>query len=152
MISIFPLWTFHLYEATFQQCLHMEYIYISVYQIFKNLWSPSWLGYLLRSICAQTCTTCMTMQIVSKPKKIKWWMHLGLQFLRKRLKMWMWKVMDNRRWTQSDNTSLAFWASWAKNELHMLHFKGVGMIRAEIGLKNRQIINETYSFRCFLIL
>ena len=23
------------------------------------------------------------------------------------------------------------------------------MIRAEIGLKNRQIINETYSFRCF---
>ena len=31
-------------------------------------------------------------------------------------------------------------------------FKGVGMIRAEIGLKNTQIINETYSFRCFLIL
>ena len=30
--------------------------------------------------------------------------------------------------------------------------KGVGMIRAEIGLKNRQIITETYSFRCFLIL
>ena len=30
--------------------------------------------------------------------------------------------------------------------------KGVDMIRAEIGLKNRQIINETYSFRCFLIL
>jgi hypothetical protein len=29
---------------------------------------------------------------------------------------------------------------------------GVGMIRAEIDLKNRQIINETYSFRCFLIL
>jgi hypothetical protein len=29
--------------------------------------------------------------------------------------------------------------------------KGVGMIRAEIGLKNRQIINETHSFRCFLI-
>jgi hypothetical protein len=24
--------------------------------------------------------------------------------------------------------------------------KGVGMIRAEIGLKNRQIINEAYSF------
>jgi hypothetical protein len=24
--------------------------------------------------------------------------------------------------------------------------KGVGMIRAEIGLENRQIINETYSF------
>ena len=30
--------------------------------------------------------------------------------------------------------------------------KGVGMKRAEIGLKNRQIIDETYSFRCFLIL
>ena len=30
--------------------------------------------------------------------------------------------------------------------------KGVGMIRADIGLKNRQIINERYSFRCFLIL
>ena len=30
--------------------------------------------------------------------------------------------------------------------------KGVGMIRAEIGLKNTQIINEMYSFRCFLIL
>jgi hypothetical protein len=28
--------------------------------------------------------------------------------------------------------------------------KGVGMIRAEIGLKNRKIINETYSFQ-FLI-
>ena len=26
------------------------------------------------------------------------------------------------------------------------------MIGAEIGLKNRQIINERYSFRCFLIL
>jgi hypothetical protein len=25
------------------------------------------------------------------------------------------------------------------------------MIRAEIGLKNRQIINETHNFRCFLI-
>jgi len=31
------------------------------------------------------------------------------------------------------------------------HDKGVGMMRAEIGLKNRQIINETYSFRFFLI-
>jgi hypothetical protein len=30
--------------------------------------------------------------------------------------------------------------------------KGVDMIRPEIGLKIRQIINETYSFRCFLIL
>jgi hypothetical protein len=30
--------------------------------------------------------------------------------------------------------------------------KGVGMVRAEIGLKNRQIINQTYSFSCFLIL
>ena len=30
--------------------------------------------------------------------------------------------------------------------------KGVGMIRAEIGLKNRKNLNETYSFRCFLIL
>jgi hypothetical protein len=27
-ISIFPLWTFHLYVATFQQHLHVEYIYI----------------------------------------------------------------------------------------------------------------------------
>ena len=33
-----------------------------------------------------------------------------------------------------------------------LQIKGVGMIRGEIGLKNRQIINETYSFRCFLVL
>ena len=30
--------------------------------------------------------------------------------------------------------------------------KGVGMIRAEIGLENMQIINETYSFHYFLIL
>ena len=29
MISIFPLWTFHLYVATFQQHLHMVYIYLS---------------------------------------------------------------------------------------------------------------------------
>jgi len=30
--------------------------------------------------------------------------------------------------------------------------KGVGMIRAEIGLKYRQILNKTYSFHCLLIL
>jgi len=30
--------------------------------------------------------------------------------------------------------------------------KGVGVIRAEIGIKNKQIISETYCFRCFLIL
>jgi hypothetical protein len=35
---------------------------------------------------------------------------------------------------------------------YVSHDKGVGMLRAEIGLKNRQIINETYSFHCFLIL
>jgi len=29
MISIFPLWTFHLYVAIFQQPLHMEYISLS---------------------------------------------------------------------------------------------------------------------------
>jgi hypothetical protein len=29
MIFIFPLWTFHLYAATFQQHLHMEYISLS---------------------------------------------------------------------------------------------------------------------------
>jgi hypothetical protein len=33
MISIFPLWTFHLYVATFQQHLHMEYISLSWYDI-----------------------------------------------------------------------------------------------------------------------
>ena len=33
MISIF-----HLYVATFQQRLHMEYIYLSVDPIFQNLW------------------------------------------------------------------------------------------------------------------
>ena len=30
MISILPLWTFHLYVATFQQHLHVEYIYFSI--------------------------------------------------------------------------------------------------------------------------
>jgi hypothetical protein len=40
--------------------------------------------------------------------------------------------------------------SWRKAE--KVTDKGVGMIRAEIGLTNRQIINETYSFRFFLIL
>jgi hypothetical protein len=29
MISIFPLWTFRLYVATFQQHLHMEYMSLS---------------------------------------------------------------------------------------------------------------------------
>jgi hypothetical protein len=29
IISIFPLWTFHLYIATFQQHMHMEYIFLS---------------------------------------------------------------------------------------------------------------------------
>jgi hypothetical protein len=33
MISIFPLWTFHSYVATFQQHLHMEYISLSWYDI-----------------------------------------------------------------------------------------------------------------------
>ena len=34
IISIFPLWTFHLvYVATFQQHLHMEYISLSSYDI-----------------------------------------------------------------------------------------------------------------------
>jgi hypothetical protein len=40
----------------------------------------------------------------------------------------------------------------APSEEKLICDKGVGMIRAEIGLKNRQIINETYSVRCFLIL
>ena len=38
MISIFPLWTFHSYLATFQQHLHMEYIYLSVDTTFQSLW------------------------------------------------------------------------------------------------------------------
>ena len=33
MISIFPLWTFHLYVVTLQQHLHMEYISLSWYDI-----------------------------------------------------------------------------------------------------------------------
>ena len=33
MISIFPLWTFHLYVATFQQPLYMEYISLRWYDI-----------------------------------------------------------------------------------------------------------------------
>ena len=33
MISIFPLWTFHLYVATFKQHLHMEDISLSWYDI-----------------------------------------------------------------------------------------------------------------------
>ena len=33
MISIFQLWTFHLYVAVFQQHLHMEYISLSWYDI-----------------------------------------------------------------------------------------------------------------------
>jgi hypothetical protein len=35
MISIFPLWTFHFYLATFQQHLHMEYISLSWYNILE---------------------------------------------------------------------------------------------------------------------
>jgi hypothetical protein len=35
MISIIPLWTFHLYVATFQQHLH---IYLSVDPIFQSVW------------------------------------------------------------------------------------------------------------------
>jgi hypothetical protein len=35
IISIFPLWTFHLYVATFQQHLQMEYISDA---IFQSLW------------------------------------------------------------------------------------------------------------------
>jgi hypothetical protein len=33
MISIFPLWIFNLYVATFQQHLHMEYISLSWFDI-----------------------------------------------------------------------------------------------------------------------
>ena len=39
----FQFSTFHLYVATFQQHLHMEYIYISVDAIFQSLWFLSWL-------------------------------------------------------------------------------------------------------------
>jgi hypothetical protein len=35
MISMFPLWTFHSYVATFQQHLHMEYISLSWYDILE---------------------------------------------------------------------------------------------------------------------
>ena len=31
--SLFPLWTFHLYIVTFKQHLHMEYIFVSWYDI-----------------------------------------------------------------------------------------------------------------------
>ena len=31
MISIFPVWTFHLYGATFHHNLHMKCIYLSWY-------------------------------------------------------------------------------------------------------------------------
>ena len=34
MIAIFPLWTFHLYVATFQQHMHMEYIFQSLWFLF----------------------------------------------------------------------------------------------------------------------
>ena len=37
MITIFPLWTFHLYVATFQQHLHMAYIYLSWYDIPEHV-------------------------------------------------------------------------------------------------------------------
>ena len=33
MISIFPLWTFHLYVETFQQHQRIEYIYLSLSDI-----------------------------------------------------------------------------------------------------------------------
>jgi hypothetical protein len=36
-ISIFLLWTIHLYVATFQQRLHMD-VYLSVDLVFQNLW------------------------------------------------------------------------------------------------------------------
>jgi hypothetical protein len=39
-----------------------------------------------------------------------------------------------------------------KQVVYPILAKGAKMIRAEIGLKNRQIINETYGFHCFLIL
>jgi hypothetical protein len=42
MISIFLLGTFHLYVATFQQHLHMEYICLSIDPILQSLWFLSW--------------------------------------------------------------------------------------------------------------
>ena len=36
-VSIFPLWTFHLYVATFQQHLHMEHISLSWYDIPEHM-------------------------------------------------------------------------------------------------------------------
>ena len=57
MISIFPLWTFHLYVATFQQHLHMEYIYLSWYDI-PELVVPIRIS-LIEDCCLQVsyCTT-----------------------------------------------------------------------------------------------
>jgi hypothetical protein len=42
VISIFPLWSFHLYVATFQQHLYMEYISVTVNSIFLWVWFLSW--------------------------------------------------------------------------------------------------------------
>jgi hypothetical protein len=44
MISIFPLWTFHLYVATFQQHIYISSIYLSDDTIYQSLWLLS--GYL----------------------------------------------------------------------------------------------------------
>ena len=57
MISIFPLWTFHLYVATFQQHLHMEYIYLSWYDI-PELVVPIRISFI-EDCCLQVsyCTT-----------------------------------------------------------------------------------------------
>jgi hypothetical protein len=49
MVSIFPLWTFHLYVSTIQQHLHMEYISLSWYHI------PEFVASIMVSLIAGCC-------------------------------------------------------------------------------------------------
>jgi hypothetical protein len=51
-----------------------------------------------------------------------------------------------------DKGFIVYIISQKRLENKWISIKGVGIIRAEIGLKNRQIINEAHSFHCVLIL
>jgi hypothetical protein len=46
IISVFPLWTFHSYVATFQQHPHMEYISLRVNLVTNPVMSHAWGKYL----------------------------------------------------------------------------------------------------------
>jgi hypothetical protein len=54
MTSIFTLYTFHLHRPTFQQHLHMEYVYIRAYLLVNTIFQ-AYSSYIMISLIDGCC-------------------------------------------------------------------------------------------------